>query len=666
MSQQTHDRFPKVYSRNNAACDKLIITVHGMGDQRRNDMAASVAGLMARTYIRRKDSRQAVRLPSGLWEGHTPANPVYDDAISFTPMEDDISDLAHMAFAEIHWADILRDTEKSGFRIEGSPPWAGSVVDRLRQRHDLASDFAEGSLSLGASVVEEVAETVKLLGNLLYLTDKAGIFTFDLGKITEQYLGDVQQVADFMYVRRRCLVRFKQRMRHLAKLFPAAKLHFVAHSEGSVMTLFTLLDALRLSPTGKPRQGWVERVESLTTFGSPIDKHLILWPEMWGASANGEEAFVERILDEKVAHETCARKHEGCAACQSACDQCDKLTAERRKQHAEMKKKWVQFEAAKKIRWRNYYDLADPVGYDLDTARQKLLLWGCDAFDFKQNANVRHDHGFRRYPMAGKAHVDYFDDVELFRHIRDSAILGNSATTPPGATKWGRTSPLWPWVIVAAMHVAAVLVLNKGMTADAVELIQRTDFDGHAIANWLRSWPGIIACSLTLLGTTTLSRLNAVLNTSVSMSGLLFWAASLMIAFQFRGSASAGTACLLLFVPSLLVLFAGDVARHWSQNSGKSPVWALRWQMMAGGGALGVVVLWLFRDKNMSLTTAIGSGAGFLFLWWIASLLFDLIYVWQRYINRSREATFLHLLRQKMKWHAAAEFLAKKLEDEKA
>ena len=55
-----------------------------------------------------------------------------------------------------------------------------------------------------------------------------------------------------------------------------------------------------------------------------------------------------------------------------------------------------------RIDWRNYYDLGDPVGFQLDTAYEFLRECGCKAFEFPAS----HDMGFARYPLPGKAHDD--------------------------------------------------------------------------------------------------------------------------------------------------------------------------------------------------------------------------------------------------------------------
>jgi len=522
----TAPKFKKVFHRGGVGVERLIIAVHGMGDQVRNEMVCDVAKQMAKTFVK-EGSKQALRLPQGLWEGVEPGQPVKDDVIRFAPIEPGLEELAGMGFAEIYWSDLPRIAERDGKRLEDSPKWAGSVVDRLRQRHDLERTFSEADVTLGATVVEEVAETLRVLNNLLKVTDQAGVFKFDLGIILAQYLGDVQQVADFRYVRESFEARFSERIEYLARQCPGAQIHFVAHSEGSVLALRALLTALHRPMPATQRPEWISRVESLTTLGSPIDKHLILWPEIWGWLSEGEEVMAEAMKRAEQTQLRCAKRKPGCAACGAECEACEEARNECQKLQKDRRTKWHGLR--QRIRWRNYYDLADPVGYDLDTARQKLRLWGCEAFEFEQ----QHDSGFRRYPLAGKAHVDYFGDVELFRHLRASAIEGIEDVERLGNTNWGRTSPIWPFVIVAALHIGAVLVLHQGMAADALKELQARApaLELNDLTKWVRSLQGIFACGMLLLGTTVCSRLSSINGRYLDMKGALVYAATAALAF---------------------------------------------------------------------------------------------------------------------------------------
>lgn len=618
----TEHHFKKVYRRIfGTRCENygehLVIAVHGMGDQRRNDMARCVAGLFA-TVLAKQDGieNQAIHFPMGLWEGDKVADPICDDIIGYAPSDVNgpgMKLLAELDFAEIYWADLTRDAEADGHRLEFSPQWAGSVVDRLRQRHDLKEDFSGGDIATGAAVVEHIAQSVNILGRLFSLTEKAGLFTFDLAKVVTQYLGDVQQVADYRYIRAKIRNRFLRRIEHLANISKAPNIHFVAHSEGTAVLLRVLLGAMNKNSSESPtRPGWLDRVRSVTTIGSPIDKHLILWPEMWGWLSEGEEAMVAASGSER-----------------------ERLLAERRTH-------WHLVPVGKKIRWRNYYDLADPVGYDLDTAREKLALWGCEAFEFEDG----HDHGFRRYLLAGKAHVEYFGDTELFRHILADAILGE-APNAAIASRWrGKASPYIPFFLVAAIHIAAVAVLHQIISPEP----SRGDED--EFVEWIRSGWGVFLCGLTLAGTTAASRI-AVLSrnawhTSLALAGHLVILCFLL--WKSPGGFVDNPLLQWLGVPSLALILFGIAVDAKARLDRGSQVSALRWQMRVGSVAAAGAALIFLRDPKVSIATA-GIGAGiFFYLWWLGAMLFDLSYVWKRYINTTGK-TFLLRLRERMKWY---------------
>lgn len=632
--------FPKVYHRTAAQnCKKLVIAVHGMGDQSRNDMVRCVSSLFAQVFADKTGiDTQAIHLPQGLWEGKDTTNPDEDELISYAPADennkficshaaaakhaDKLKELADIAFAEIYWADIPREIEDA-HRLEPSPQWAASVVDRLRQRYDLMRSYTGSDVTTGATVVEEVAETLNILSRVLIPLEKAGSFTFDLGRILNQYLGDVQQVADYMHVRERILKRFRARIDHLAQISEAKEIHFVAHSEGTVLTLRTLLRAMNSRAEESPvNPEWLGRVRSLTTLGSPIDKHLFLWPEMWGWLAEGEEEVSSTPLKDR-----------------------EPLLEERRTH-------WRQ--VTEKIRWRNYYDYADPVGYDLDTVREKLELWGCQNFEFKKED----DYGFRRYPLAGMAHIEYFNDPQLFRHIYDHAIAPVAAKSKPGDTKWGKLSPAIPFGIVVAIHVAAIVVLHhsmqEGQMSEMVGLLKGTASTATGMVDWLRSWPGMIACGLVLSGTTFWSRAGVIDGWRFGKTFLpmLFYFGTVGMLFLLAGSArSAPSAEILTWsiaVPSLLLVGLGRVIDSWNRSTGRSPLWALRWQMIAGGAAVGLATLLHVKDRDASLLTAVLGSVTFMYVWWLGVLLYDLCYVWKRYINTTGE-TFIQKMRNNAK-----------------
>ena len=70
--------------------------------------------------------------------------------------------------------------------------------------------------SLAGEVLDEIIDTVYVLENLFFLAEKSGLFKFDLRRVLEEYLGDVQLVAEFSYYRTDIVGRFQQAERCVA------------------------------------------------------------------------------------------------------------------------------------------------------------------------------------------------------------------------------------------------------------------------------------------------------------------------------------------------------------------------------------------------------------------------------------------------------------------
>ena len=648
-------------------CKRLVVAVHGMGDQSRNDFVQNIAQLFAEHYVQETNSpHQATRLPVGEWDSG-PDDPRGDDVLGFVPA-DGSKWLEEFGFAEVYWAHIARELQTAGYRLEESKKWAASVVERLSQREGLRGSndgepiFGKRGALVAATVVSEVAETLRILDVLLSMARKAGFIDLNLPKILEAYLGDVQQVADFMDQRRRIRRQFLLRMqdvvdkcRNKDKSLPDDfEIHIVAHSEGTVVAFLGLLYALRQQTQevvdgerrADPAYGdydfsWIHKVRSFTTLGSPIDKHLVLWPDIW-------------------------YKYKST-------------------------KSWVSLRQP--IRWRNYYDLADPVGYELNSARSALKEWGCDAFDF---ADRGHDHGFRRYPLPGVAHVDYFGDVPLFGHIIRDAIqhpvkpaTGPAPDPQPRDTFKGKCSSWLPFAIVAIIITAAVFILHKAVTPQGAETFTG-GIDGNAVTIHqipattggycppeLKPWQtgvwGVLGCTALLYGTTILVRvLRITANAGAVTKALLAWIAGAALFWIFPGCnatqvlpgfcaavVKAGNAITGIFggepwpVPGssdfmlgscrafVIALSAGLIfvsyGIDWLQiKQRKPPVWGLRYLMICGGGT--TVALFILPRLADSKNTGnplglVMSGAAFIYLWWLATLLFDLSFVWKTYIN---------------------------------
>src|SRR6185369_11861428 len=298
---------------------KIIVAVHGIGDQ---FQFATIQSVVNRFCVVGGNPQI---LPLGKF---------YDQSIG-KPPETYLAQVLinektneNYGFVEIYWADIPRVPQKEGYTIEEAKQWARTVVDRLRPHCSSdAKQLSLPDLEMARGVLEEMIETITVLERLVLLGEKAGMFKFNLKDLLVSYLGDVQLVADFKKYRDMIVYRFFAVMNYVAKFNSKAEIYVVAHSEGTVVAFLSLLAAVCEELPGDPSDpnlscAWVKQVRGLMTIGSPIDKHLVLWPDLW-------------------------TRFEGSNRPNSP---------------------------DYKILWRNYYDYGDPIGFELDTARD----WLCE------------------------------------------------------------------------------------------------------------------------------------------------------------------------------------------------------------------------------------------------------------------------------------------------
>jgi hypothetical protein len=364
---------------------KVIVAVHGMGDQVRNDTALSTAIRFCDFY----KYRGAVSL--GEFQpppGHRPGL-----IIPAPPHANKLTDV--MAFAEVHWADIARRIAKEGYTLQESKDWARSIVSRLRARAIVRSPAnADIDYRRIRNVLEEIIDAIGIVETLLFITKKAGFGEVNLKALLDDYLGDVQLVTEFAAVRARIVSRFANTLAAVAAKYPNAELYVVAHSEGTVVSFLGLLEAADHPADHE----WIKRVCGYMTFGSPIDKHLILWPHLFAQHKRPDSSLQLSIP------------------------------------------------------WRNYVDYADPVGFDLDTARKWIKDRGyATIFDFKD----ADDFSFHRYAIPGKAHVDYWGDSDVFAHFIRDVVQSVGRPVHPPRRPPAPKSKLWKSI---AVHVVGYLV----------------------------------------------------------------------------------------------------------------------------------------------------------------------------------------------------------------
>jgi hypothetical protein len=512
------------------------------------------------------------------------------------------------------------------------------------------------------------------LENLLKVSEMAGIFKFDLAKVLNAYLGDVQIVTEFDDVRKKILGRFKKTMDGLPD---DLDIYIVAHSEGTVVTLLSLLEEM----AGNQPPKWLNQVRGLMTIGSPLDKHLLLWRELF--EPKGEP------LTQKWRHS------------------------------------W-------QIEWRNYYDNGDPIGFELEGLRRWLFENGWTAFNFKGTEDLLetekskadkpfyskckdrvkkklappvHDFGFSRYYFPGKAHNDYWGDNQVFGHFIQTVVYQNEIETGdanekdkympkeahlgkkrsgsessnqkknkpdysnPPTTK-GRAcliSYCAPYLFLMALMFIGVYALYKAVKGslavdDARSLRQLLESSqSESALDVLRNVFGI---SSLLAGMTVLARiprltiawywrlLGAPICFALGALGYFvtmqadrnFLGASL---YQALSTIGAGIGVRLPQKPiigatwGMIVVALIVVLLSWFAEK-LFPKWGLRTLVIFGGVAMAMILIGAISDhaNQGSLWPVLLVTAFALYLWQTVILTFDLVFVWHRYIRHWREIGF--------------------------
>jgi hypothetical protein len=374
---------------------RIFVAVHGIGDQALNATVQSVAFQVC----------QYVGVPAALPLGrfHGPGTTVTG---AFLP-EPDRDPPIDCGFAEIYWADVPRGPAADQHILEEPTRWARTLVERLRlrapegpPRHGRMWKMLEQFMAWDESadavgkhrerrdderleqLLQELIQGVSIADRLVFLAEKAGLFKFDLKKLLNDYLNDVQVVAEFEDYRNELLDVFNDVLEKIHRYFGKSEIYVVAHSEGTVVAFMGLLKGL-----ANKHASWPVMVRGMMTIGSPLNKHVRFWPELFD---------------------------------QFKSDRADKIDYP--------------------IRWKNYYDYGDPVGYDLQPVRDWMDSEGWDPFfDFKP---TRDDIGFTRYFFPGAAHNDYWRDTAVFGHFIDEVVNKPPSVSPGGPPPQAVSQPL--------------------------------------------------------------------------------------------------------------------------------------------------------------------------------------------------------------------------------
>ncbi|SOD92665.1 hypothetical protein [Spirosoma fluviale] len=576
---------------------QVIVTIHGVGDQHTFATLQSVVNQFCQVF------GETTAIPLGSFHtGHSTfsVQPPYP-----------AKRFEHMAFAEVYGAKVPRDVVTDQYTLEEAKRWANTIVERLRLRwkqekdkdsgKDCKTHCNEADFTLLKLIFREMIQTIAVLERLCFLAEKAGLFTFDLGKLLNDYLGDVQLVAEFSIQRQKILDTFSSVMKSVHETYPKSDIHLVAHSEGTVIAFLGLLQALR-EPTSSP---WINNVRGFMTLGSPLDKHMILWPEL----------FESKMPAPKIT-------------------------------------------LSKKIEWRNYYDRGDPIGFELNDTRDWLNHRGFEhLFNFKEE----HDFGFIRYPFPGKAHVDYWDDNAVFGHFIESVInkpdASKSSNTsdgilskfskPPKDIKWTK----WLSRILPYLGIGLILFTVDYFLIRAVfEYIdpKRTHY-GSRGERFI--FYNVLGATLLLYGVTVTSRIPRLTRINmwrVGALGIYFFCAMLFLfvvpeddlpqkKLKYILDNALGfitpTGSVHVIAITTMVTIVYYVSKKWP-STGVIPLIVLG-TLTIVGMIYGHIESYESIDDESVIWPLLITAAGFLYVWWLTALLFDLVFIWHIYIGQS-------------------------------
>jgi hypothetical protein len=554
---------------------KVIVAVHGVGDQYNFATIQAVVNQFCRFH------GQPAAVPLGRFH----SEPRFSISPPFPEGTFD-----HLAFAEVYWAKVPREVVGDAHTIEEAKKWAGTLVERLRLDSHLAGGkmaYADADYDRIRLVVEEMIQTLAVLERLSFLAAQAGLFTFDLKKLLENYLGDVQIVAEFDTSRTTILAAFRKTMEEVSAKFPRAEIHIIAHSEGTVVSLLGLLQAGRTQPP----PAWLGRVRGFMTLGSPIDKHLILWPTLFGKDAPASG-----------------------------------------------------YECKPRIEWRNYYDRGDPIGFDLDLIREWLKAHRWDkVFTFSDDD----DFGFVRYPFPGKAHVDYWTDPEVFGHfiehvVKETPVPPGPPRKPPATLRWKKVlSYVVPYVLVIGLIVTGLYVLYRAVIG-AARAEEAMTFWGAVCL--------VTAATLMVLGVTIAVRVPRLTSSiTARVVGALVAFDLLLLALLVGERIGPGLYFITqvsnarYLIGAVVVIIVALVASaRWPSQGPKVLI------------ACGTIAMAAFVINGLNtpppqlavdtpppqhsgpIGPVVVALAVFLYLWWLAALLLDLVLVWHFLVHSAR------------------------------
>jgi hypothetical protein len=594
-----------------ASLRKLIVSIHGIGDQSYCDTMQKTVRQFCRHFGFVPNLH-----PLGGFQSADPSAPTIWRPLNLAQGHQ----LEPYCFAEVYWADIPQEIVRHGHLLEETKAWAVTVAERVGQiKKDGGNEGVNPELV--SRVVSEAIETIGVLEGLTSVAAHAGFAKVNLNQVLEDYLGDVQLMADYEPWRTRVAQRFQDVMDCLSKQLgkdelPKTEIYLVAHSEGTVVSFLGLL---RAAAKGAESPDWLGQIRGYMTIGSPIDKHLVLWPDIFP--------------------------------------------------------KVMPAYTGTPIKWRNYYDFGDPVGFELDLARAFLKAKWSGLFEFEEE----HDQGFSRYLVPGAAHNDYWEDDAVFDHFIADVISGTGGKRLKDRAKAHFVSYGVSYAIPVLLLVVGVYVLYTGI-ADYRALAPMMEESKYRFA--------CVAAIVSLLaGVTALSRMQRIMGVTEQIKrlsgrsktkstgpekiglsmvmlaplipfgvfyGLAIWARTippsqeypdwLSVHYQTQFAHLFPSEYQVWIQPLPLAIFAVLLSFGIAKLTRIWPDWGMK-PLMAAGGLTILGIVWpLLSDHHDSLTEiwpVLLAGGIFLYLWWLAALIFDLVFIWHRYIRCSTASKVL-------------------------
>jgi hypothetical protein len=452
-------------------------------------------------------------------------------------------------------------------------------------------------------------------------------------------------------------------------------------------------------------------VRGYMTIGSPIDKHIVMWQDLWKDFHERREAVPPEHL--KVPDTEGLR-----------------VVEERRKPWKE-----VGVIMPQPIVWWNYYDYGDPVGFMLDSTRlwlqdhlwvtveddqgKRVLAKNQPFFDFPPEQ----DQGFARYYLPGKAHNDYWDDPGVFGHFIDVGMEPKAkkdvARPAPTSKRIPRiVSWVVPYVIcLLLLAVGTYLIyravdsLLKTAPADAsleesVKNLQASATNTAELAtniatvvaekatatpdktkesvpvpekpaakstgdqpdSFWRTFCTIFGLTFLLAGVTVASRIPRLVKSEywhfVSLGVFLVGTVGYFfgVSDRVKGNLAESFRWLPWLGDGWIIVFAAVIAFVSSRISKAKPELGMKPLMGLAALATAIILIGLGTSdkwsKDAALWPIVLAGAAFLYLWWLAALLFDLTFVWHRYIRLNTTPKLMMDIRNKRRTDSARKYAA--------